>query len=115
MEKEQAKIDRENEIKMVIELCLNYTCRKTWTQIIFLRRVMEGIQEKFDQKMAINTRESLKKFNVTKIQRYYKKRILWRLVLNPYAMTNAIIKSSLTLYASMIEKKVCQSNIYKIA
>lgn len=108
------RAEKEEGINLVIKNWLLTILKAQWTRIIWKIKILWAIEGLVLASQQQRQRHVLLTFNVIKIQRYFKKRILWRMLVNPGRLSLVIVKGGLSMYAAAVQQKVVRSNIYKL-
>jgi hypothetical protein len=108
------RAEKEEGINLVIKNWLLTILKAQWTKIIWKIKILWAIEGLVLASHQQRQRHVLLTFNVIKIQRYFKKRILWRMLVNPGRLSLVIVKGGLSMYAAAVQQKVVRSNIYKL-
>lgn len=108
------RLEKEEGINLIIKNWLLTILKAQWTKIIWKIKILWAIRGLMEARERILQRQMLLTFNVIKIQRYFKKRILWRMMVNPGRLSLVIVKGGLSMYAELIQQKVVRSNVYKL-
>ena len=115
LERKRRRDAKIQKIKAVFDFHLYNICRRQWSIMIWTEKIQRLTDHLFKQKVLQKMSYLLESVSAIKIQRYIKKRLFWRLLINPQMMTKIIIKQSLTLFCSEVRKKTIKINFDKLA
>ena len=111
----QMRQEKMDAIDSVIDFGLFKIFKYEWFKIFKYYRILQQLKELVAVKHKTSLRQTVEKLMATKIQKYFKKKLLWRSLLNPQVHIRTIVKHSLQMHCFKIREKVDIANRYKLA
>ena len=112
---EVLKRQKEEKIEYGQNLCLNYSFRQTWVLFIKNYLVTKSIYCKFEAALSQKYKEKLHNFCAYKLQKNFKQHMLMKTKNNENCSVQLIIKSSLSMFAMALKKRVSLQNKRRLA
>jgi hypothetical protein len=123
LESKQKLLLRHNEIVQLreenIETGVTWYCQKfahlMWIRMILLVRMLHRLQEMYKMRLEHLQTEGKRLYSATIIQRVYRRKFFWKLVLQPVPITNQYLFWGLQTVAHLLKERARLSNKRRLA